>query len=233
MALFALSDILSDAAALSNSPPFSATTRVTTTRATYWATQAAKALHALLMQKFPDDRDFAQIITGTTTANNREMAIPVASPNSQEAQNIIAVLWHREVDDYVLLQSAELEDLSYREDVGWDQVTPSYSIRSGFIEFSPAPKTVETISVYATYEAVSDTIGSSLIYGRIDHDRWITLDVARRVMRSKRMDDSWLLRDQQLLERDMFARARSRETSRAKTVRNVRGYDSRPRWWRQ
>jgi hypothetical protein len=230
MGLFSLSDILADAAALSNSPAFGASTRITSTRATYWATQAAQALHALLVQKFPDDRDLAQVLTGTTTANVRTMAIPTGS-SGQQPEGILAVIWHRGASDYVLLESAELEDLAYREDVGWDQVVPSYSLLGTSIEFSPAPKTVETVSVYAYYETVSDTIGAGNIYGRTDHDRWITLDVARRVMRARRMDDSALLRDQQLLERDMFARARSRDRSRHKTVRDVRCYDSRARWW--
>lgn len=223
---FQVSDILADIAVLTNSPPFGASTRVTSTQATYWLAQSVRALSALLRQNHADDREFLQTMSLSTVPGFNLVSLPV------DCGELHAVLWARGVNDYVLVRSAQQDDLISRTDQGWDQRLPVYRLEGEMLAFYPAPNAVATLQVYYTVH-VPTPLGTT-VQARLDFDRWVTLDVAAKVQTAKSKDPSGFLRDKAMLEQDLLSRARAKDVARVNTIRDTRGEralaDYRRRW---
>lgn len=237
---FEVSAIAADVANLSNSPAFGANTRITSTQATSWIAQSARSLSALIRQKFPEDRDFLQVADIPTIPSFPLISLP---PDTGEVH---AVLWIKSATEAVLLESAGAQDtqlMPLETGVGWEgdnairtditTYTPRWRIEGQTLSFYPASGLAEQIQVfYTTHMSPS----SGTFQGRLDFDRWVTLDVCIKVATAKKKYDQVqdFQRQKALLENDLLALARKRDIAPRHTIRDLRaeamGRDYRRRW---
>ena len=218
---FTVSDIISDVATVTNSPAFSASTRVTSAQVTYWLTQAVRALSALLRQYHYDDRELLLSTSLVTVAGTKTVDLPA------NCGEVHAVLWARESDQYELLHSAQQEDLENRTTDGWEQWAPRYRLEGDKLSFYPLPQAVHTLELIYTTDlsiALAASGGTDLVT-RLDGDRWVTLYLAEKVFTAKRdmAGSSDMMRQRLMLEELLMARGRERDASRTHTIRDVRG----------
>jgi hypothetical protein len=221
---FQVSEILADIAVHSNCPPFTASTRVTDTQATYWLAQSVRSLSALLRQHRIEDRELLQVATPATVANVKTVALQA---NTGEVH---AVLWARGANDYVLLGSAQQDDLAERSAQGWDQVTPRWRLEGETLAFYPTPVKVHSLEVFYTNH-VATPLGAT-VQMRLDCDRWLTLDVCMKVATSKRQPTGEFQQQKALLENDLLSRGRERDVQHTDTIRDVRA-EALANWYRQ
>lgn len=217
--VFQVADILTDAARMANVPTFTATTNVTTTQSTYWTVQAARSLSARLRSAFNDDGDFLRVAELATQAGLNTLSLPT------DAGEVHAVLWRKTSSDFYLLYPGDLgvlEDLADGDPETWDQTSPPrYRLEGSQIAFYPPSSEAENITIF--YTGHLDLTGATSFTARLDADRWITLDVAIRVLQSQGRDASVLLQDKLLLEQQLFSPARNRQPTQPKTIRDTRG----------
>lgn len=233
---YAFADLITDVASITNSPTFGANTRITLPQATYWIAQSARALSALLRQKFPADRDYLQFAAIATIPSFPVVSLP---PDCGEVHSVV---WMRGADDAVLLDTAGLEHITRTPldtGIGWaddsdvDYVLPRWRLEGQTIAFYPASGLTENVEVFYTTH-ISPTSGT--FQGRLDFDRWITLDVAIKVSTAKKKAQDVQMFQQQkaLLENDLLSMARKRNIPERHTIRDVRaerfGVDYRRRW---
>lgn len=216
---FTIADLITDVASLTNSPAFSATTRITSTQVTYWLSQAARSYSALMRQRFPDDRELIQTAVISTVPNLRLASLP------SDCGEVHSVVWQRGTNDYVLLESFSQGDLAVALESGqtWDSdvCVPRYRLAGQTIEFFPTPTTAESIELYYTTHL---STGGATVIAKLDFDKWITLDVAIRVCTAKSMGPRTAEFEQKkaLLENDMLSRARARDVNKVTTIRDTR-----------
>lgn len=220
---FSVSELLADVATLSNVPPFGANTHVKESRVTYWLAQSARSLSALLRQHLGADRDFVQVRTITTAPDYPVVSLP------SDCGEVHAVLWLRDERDYVLLRTAQIDDLAPDLEAaqGW-VCPPTWRLEGETIALFPTSAEAETLEVYYTTHVAT---GTGTFQARIDFDRWVTQDVCAQVAIAKKRDPSafWALRD--VLEKGLLSRARAREPHATQTIRDVRARPRNPRWW--
>lgn len=222
---FQVSEILADVARLANVPAFSATSNVTLSQATYWLVQSARSLSALLRQKLGDDLDLLQTATLTTVPSFNLVSLP------SDAGEVHSVLWAKSDTDYRLLSRASVDDLEEADVASkpWE-CAPKYRLEGNTIALYPASTEAESLLVF--YTNYTDISGEATSFqGRLDFDRWVTLDTVCRVLAAKSRDNSTFLQDKMLLEKELFSQARKREPNRTNTIRDVRNRD-RDRWLR-
>lgn len=222
---FQVAEIIADVARLANVPAFSATSNVTLAQATYWTVQSARSLSALLRQKLGEDLDLLQTSTLTTIANFNLASLP------GDCGEVHAVIWMKTSTDYRLLQRVQAEDLEEADttESSWE-CAPRYRLEGNTIALYPASTTAEELLVFYTNHV--DLSGEETSFqGRLDFDRWVTLDVVCRVLAAKSRDNSTFLQDKMLLEKELFSQARKREPNRTNTIRDVRGA-AVDRWYR-
>ncbi len=217
--VFQVADILTDAARMANVPAFGATTNVTSTQATYWAVQAARSLSARLRGSFSEDADFLRVQDLQTQAGLNTISLPT------DAGEVHAVLWRKTSSDFYLLNRGDLgvlEDLADGEPDTWDNTAPPrYRLEGEQIAFYPPSSGAENITIF--YTGHLDLTGETFFTARLDADRWITLDVAIRVLQSQSRDASVLIQDKLLLEQQLFSPARRRQPTQPQTIRDTRG----------
>lgn len=232
---FAVSDILADAANTSNCPAFGANTRITLAQATSWVAQSARSLSALIRQKFPEDRDYIQVAELATIASFPLLSLP---PDTGE---IHAVLWIKSASEAQLLETAGAEHTILQPldlGVGWDadspaNVQPRWRLEGQTMAFYPASGVQESLQVFYTTH-ISPTSGT--FPGRLDFDRWVTLDLCIKVATAKKKYDQVgdFQKQKALLENDMFSQARKRDVAKRHVIRDVRaealGRGYRARW---
>lgn len=213
---FQVSEILADVARLANVPPFSGTTNVTTSQATYWLVQSARSLSALLRQKLGEDLDLLQSATLTTVPDFNLVSLP------SDCGEVHSVLWMKDTTDYRLLQRTQAEDLEMGDtpDQAWE-CAPKFRLEGNTIALYPSSTAAENLMVF--YTTHTNLSGETDFQGRLDFDRWVTLDVVCKVLAAKSRDNSIFLQDKMLLEKEMFSQARKREPNRTNTIRDVRG----------
>jgi hypothetical protein len=211
---FTIANITADVAALSNSPTFTSSTRVTSSQVTYWITQSARALSALLRQKLGEDLDLIQTATLTTTPSFNLVSLP------SNCGEVHSVVWVKAAEDYQLLATAAQEDLelAFTPAGAWE-CGPRYRLEGNTIALYPASTSAESLLVY--YTTHLDGSGTDF-QGRLDFDRWVTLDVVCRVLEAKNKDATRFLQQKMLLEKDLFAPSRKREPLASNTIRDVR-----------
>ncbi len=227
---FALADIIAGAAALSNSPPLAANTRITATQATYWAAQSARSLSALIRQKFPEDRDFIQWAQVSTIPSLPLISLP---PDCGEVHSVV---WLRGADDAVLLQSAGAQDLVLQPretGEGWnteDCPLPVWRLEGQTIGMYPASGLAETIEIFYTTH-ISPTSGT--FQARLDFDRWVELDLCIKISTAKKKtgEIAEFQRQKALLENDLLSRARKRDVAERHVMRNTT-HEARVSDWR-
>lgn len=229
---FVVADILADVARSANCPAFATDTNVTLAQATYWLAQSARSLSALYKQHFGDDRDYLRTATLATQPALGMVSLPA------DCGEVCAVLWVRTASDWRLLEGSQLDDLEL------GQVTllrpwistgePTYRIEGETLGFYPASSVAETVVLF--YNKHLDTTAQTSITGRLDTDRWLTLDLVCRVLSAQGRDGSAYLQDKMLLEKNLFSVERNRDRGAIHTIRDVRGRRAdrgyRDRWGR-
>lgn len=227
---FVVADILADAANLSNCPPFSATTRITLSQATYWLAQSARSLSALLRQNRAEDRDMLRITPVSTQASVGYVSLPT------DCGEVHALIWTRGSNDDVLLEHAQQEDLpAALATPGWSSagIVPTWRLEGATIALYPPSAAVEALTVYHTVHVVTS---SASFQANLDFDRWVTLDLCVKVANAKNKQDVAVAFAQQrlLLESEMLSRARKRDVNAVHTIRDVRpARFGRDPWWNQ
>lgn len=222
---FSVSEILTDVARSANVPPFSGTTNVTLTQATYWLVQSARSLSALLRQKLGEDLDLLQSVNLTSVPTFNLVSLP------SDCGEVHSVLWQKSATDFRLLERVQAEDLEESDTPtkAWE-CAPRYRLEGNTIALYPASSDAETLLVFYTNHV--DVSGEATSFqGRLDFDRWVTLDVICKVLAAKSRDSSSFLQDKMLLEKELFSQARKREPNRTNTIRDTRTAD-RVRWMR-
>jgi len=227
---FAVSDLLSDIAARANVPPFTTSTHVTSTRVTYWISQSVRAASALMRQWFPDDRELLQTATLATVPDFELVSLPA------DCGEVHSVIWQRDTNDFVLLESSQGDDIADRLNAGetWESayVEPRWRLEGQTIAIYPTCSTSETITVYYTTHLVA----GSTFAAKVDFDEWVTLDVLVKVYTAKDKPQkvAETLQNKKLLEDDLLSKARQRDPYRTNTIRDVRYArairDHRRRW---
>lgn len=216
--VFTVSEIVSDLAARANVPAFGASTHVTSTRVTYWIAQAVRSASALMRQRFPDDRELLQTATVASVPDFELVSLPA------DCGEVHSVIWQRDTTDYVLLETAQAGDLATRLDAGesWESacVSPRWRLEGQTIALYPPGATSETLTVYYTTHLVA----GATFTAKLDFDEWVTLDVLIKVFgaKDKPQKVSETLQAKKLLEDDLLAKSRQRETYRTSTIRDVR-----------
>lgn len=215
--VFQVSDILSDAARMANVPPFGASTNVTSTQALYWLVQSARSLSARLRAAFGEDADYLRVAQLQTQAGLNTLSLPT------DAGEVHAVLWQRTASDFQLLEGGDLnvlEDLPDGEPEPWRSAgKPKYRLEGEQLGLYPPSSEIETIILFYTEHL--DLSGETQFTSRLDADRWLTLDVAIRVMQSQGRDPSMFLQDRLMLEANLFSPARKRQPTRPQTIRDT------------
>jgi hypothetical protein len=223
---FVFADILANVAVITNSPAFTASTRITTAQANYWIGQGVRSFSALMRQKFPEDRD---LIQSAILPNAPGLALISIPPDAGEVH---AVVWQRGTNDSVLLDSANQDDIASSLDTGEDWssagVTPRWRLEGQTIAIYPASNSSESIELF--YTTSLSSAGTSVVT-REDFDRWLACFVGELVAVSKSMTAKAAdLRQQKaLIENDLLSRARSRDANKTNTIRDVRSI-GRSRW---
>lgn len=223
---FNVADILQDAARTANVPDFSATTNVTLTTAQYWAIQGARTYSARLRQVFGENHDFLKEITLQTQAGFDTLSLPT------DAGELHQVVWVRTPSDYRLLSYAQADQLVEMQEGTpgrWAETgEPRYRLEGETIRFLPGSNVAETVMVFYTSHL---TWGSQTYFAaRLDADRWLTLDVAVRVLQSQGRDASVLLQDKLMLEGQLFNPARNRTPNKVVTIRDTRCASEQAAW---
>ena len=212
---FQVSDILADVAEQTQSPPFAANTRVTLTRATYWLTQAVRALSALLRQHHYDDREMLQTQDLVTVPSLGMVSLPA------NCGEVHAVLWQRGTEDYTLIRTAQKDDLTQLVPRAWKDSDPCCRLEGETLGLYPPPLEVNNLKVYYTTHMASSGLGAS-IQSRLDADRWLTLDVATKVMIAKGKSPAQFEQSKALLENDFLNAMRERDEEAVHTIRDTR-----------
>lgn len=229
---FVLSDLLRDVATLANCPQFTTNTRVTAAQATYWLSQAARELSALIRQKLCEDRDLLQILTISTVPDFNLISLPA------DCGEVHSVVWQRDTTDAVLLRSASAANLTDELEDGqsWSDVAvePTWRLEGNTIALYPTSPEAEDLTVY--YTTNYDTSGTT-VQARTGFDRWVTLETCIQVCTARDRPQSVAAFQQQkaLLENDLFARARKRDVNESHVIRDIRATavmrDIRRRGW--
>lgn len=222
---FSIADILADVATLCNVPPFTTTSHTTSTRATYWIHQSVRALSAMYRQKLGRDNDFVQTATLTTVPGLALVSLPA------DCGEVHAIVWQKSATDHQILASANLDEVAdnVAPENAWT-FAPKYRLEGSAIALYPLSNESETLTVYYTNHTDSSGVD---IQARLDSDRWITLDVAARVLQSKERDAGVLVADKAVLEANLFSPARARDPYVVNTIRDTRSRSRtsyRDRW---
>ena len=227
--VFNIAEMTADVARRCNVPTFSSTTNVTSGQVTYWLTQSARSLSALLRQKQCEDNDLLTSATLTTIADFELVSLPA------DCGEIHALIWQKSSSDYRLLEPAALDDFqeSTAPTQAWGSA-PMYRLEGNTIRFLPASTEAETLTLIYTNHL--DLAGETNFQSRLDADLWITLTVCERVLQSKGRDASPISAEKAMLETNLFSSARRRDAYGPSTIRDVRSRRgrtaSRDRWWR-
>lgn len=223
---FNVAEITADVATLTNSPPFSATTRITSTEVTYWLAQAVRSLSALLRQHHINDHELLQTAALATVNGVNVVSLP------SNCGEVHAVLWARGANDYVLVRKALQDDLAERSAGGWTAIEPVYRLEGETLAFYPTPTAVHALQLFYTHH-VATPLGAT-IQMRVDCDRWLALDVACRVQTAKNKPDANLQQQKALLENDLLNPDRGRDPNAVETIRDTRAQSAlsyfRRRW---
>ena len=215
---FNVSEILTDAARMSNTPDFASDTNVTATQATYWLIQSARSYTARLRQVFGENHDFLKEITLQTQPGFDTLSLPA------EAGELHQVIWARTSSDYRLLSYAQADQLPEMQEGTpgtWrDGPQPCYRLEGETVRFLPGSSVAETVIIF--YTSTLRWLDQTYFSARLDADRWMTLDVAVRVLQSQGRDPSVLLQDKVMLEAQLFNPARNRTPNRVVTIRDTR-----------
>jgi hypothetical protein len=149
----------------------------------------------------------------------------------QNAGEIHAVVWAKTSSDYRLLKNATLDalvELQEGEPVDWSNgCTPMYRLEGETINFYPGSSTAQMVFVFYTSHLVFNMDLADYYSTRLDGDRWITLDVAIRVLQSQGRDAAALQQERAMLESNLFNPARRRQPNKTVSIRDVRGADIR------
>lgn len=224
---FVIADLLTDAAKLANVPPFSATTNVTSTTASYWLVQAGRSLTARMRAAFGDDADHVR---------SADLNVPVGLGYVSLPENtgeVHTVLWAKSASEYILLAQSQLEDMEQflsSTTQNWrDCPTPTYRLEGETLAFDPPSSSIEVVTLF--YTGHSDLTGQVNMIARLDGDRWVTLDVAIRVMQAQGRDASVLVQDKLMLEAQLFSPSRRRRPKGIARIRDTRGAANRRGSW--
>jgi hypothetical protein len=214
---FLIADILANVAVLTGSPPFASDTRVTSSQANYFVSQALRGLSALMQQHFPDSGD-TRYVSGFVA--NPSISIPDSLPAN--AGQVHAVLWNRAPGEQVLLQPAQQDDLHLTADEDWTQIEPKWRIEGEKLRMYPPPKETQFLALHHTTDVVQLFGG---LVARADADKWVELDVAINVHTSKKQYGEAAAKQQMksLLENDFLSSARELADHEPPTIRDVRG----------
>ncbi|HEX6239961.1 MAG TPA: hypothetical protein VFZ61_03670 [Polyangiales bacterium] len=221
---FQVADILADVADLTQSPAFSASTRVTATRATYWLTQSVRALSALLRQHHYDDREMLQTQDLVTVPNLGMVSLPV------DCGEVHALLRQVDSEDYELVRGAQQDDLVHVSPKSWAQQAPCWRMEGQTVALYPPPTAAHVLRLYYTVH-LPTPLGAT-IQARIDSDRWLTLDVAAKVATAKGKSTVQFDQQKALVENDFLSRARARDEETVHTIRDTRAERANA-WYRQ
>lgn len=223
---FNVSDVLQDAARMANVPDFSSSTNVTLVQATYWAVQGARTYSARLRQVFGENHDFLKEIALQTQAGFDTLSLPI------DAGELHQVVWARTASDYRLLsyaQADQLPDMQEGITGPWRDIgEPRYRLEGETIRFLPGSSVVETVFVFYTSHLRWDT--QTYFAARLDADRWLSLDVAVRVLQAQGRDASVLMQDKLMLEAQLFNPARNRTPNKVVTIRDTRCAAEQAAW---
>lgn len=214
---FTVASITADIAKLCNVPTFTTTTNTTAAQVTYWLVQSARAISALYRQKCGADLDYLVTAQLTTVPGFSLVSLPA------DCGEVHSVLWAKTANDYRLLESAGVDDLETTVDTvteDWDQTTPKYRLEGNTVALYPAPLDAQTLVVLYTNH--TDLTGATSFVSRLDVDRWLTLDVACKVLMSKQRDYSLFVQEKAMLEANLFSTGRRRDTNAVTTIRDVR-----------
>lgn len=214
---FSVSDIVADVAKLAVVPTFTSQTNVTAAQVSYWVIQSARSLSAKFRQKFGEDAEYLRTNTVSAQAGLGSVSLPA---NTGE---IHAVVWARTSSDWVLLERAPLDDLEDGQSGdlrNWSEYgPPRYRLVGETLALYPLPAKAETLVLLTTGHL--NLNGETSFLSRLDADRWVTLDVAERVLVSQGRDASVLKQDKLMLEADLFAASRKRDVHGTSTIRDV------------
>lgn len=215
---FNVADILTDAARAANVPDFASDTNVTLTQATYWAIQGARSYSARLRQVFGENHDFLKEITLQTQAGYDTLSLPA------DAGELHQVVWARTSSDFRLLGYANADQLPEMQEgtTGpWrDRMQPVYRLEGETVRFLPGSSEAETVIIFYTSHLKWND--QTYFSARLDADRWLSLDIAVRVLQSQGRDPGVLLQDKVMLEAQLFNPARNRTPNRVVTIRDAR-----------
>lgn len=223
---FVLSNLLTDAARLANVPAFSTTTNVTATQATYWLVQSGRALTARMRAAFGDDADHARSADLNVPVGLGYVSLP------EDCGEIHAVVWQKSSSESILLAQGQLEDLETNDTTSqsWaGSETPKYRLEGETLRFTPPSAEVEAITLFYTGHA--DLTGQTNMIARLDGDRWITLDVAIRVLQAQARDAAHLLQEKVMLEANLFSPSRKRRPKGIARIRDTRSAAIRRSGW--